>query len=113
MKTFVQPGEKFDFIVSGTAVVAGQGLQIGSMVGIVQNSAAVGKAAVLQLVGVHDAPKAASQAWTVGQKIYWDNTAKVFTNVVGTNLFVGNAFAAVAGGAGDTTGRVRLNGVSI
>lgn len=113
MKTFVQPGEKYDFTVAGTAVTAGQGLKVGALVGVIQNSAAVGERAVLVLVGVFDVAKPGSQAWTVGAKIYWDDTAKNFTTTVGTNTFVGHAWAAVGAGAGETTGRVRLHGASI
>jgi len=110
MKTFVQEGDKLDILSTG-ALAAGAGFQYGSMFGVAQNAVtAAGQALVLVTVGVFDVVKAASQAWTAGQKIYWDNTAKVFTNVVGTNLFVGHAVLAVAGGAGDTVGRVRLHG---
>lgn len=113
MKTFVQPGDKLDFTVTGTAVTAGQGLKVGALVGVVQNAAAIGKQSVLQLIGVMDVAKPGSQAWTVGAKIYWDDTAKNFTTTVGTNTFVGHAWAAVGAGAGETTGRVRFSGASI
>lgn len=110
MKTFIQPGEKYDFVVAGTAVTAGQGLLVGSMFGVVESTAAVGARSVLILQGVVDMAKAASQAWTVGQRIYWDSTAKVATNVSTSNTLIGVAWAAVGAGAGETTGRVRLNG---
>jgi len=45
-------------------------------------------------------------------KVYWDNTAKNFTTTVGSNTLVGVASEAVAGGAGDTIGKVRLDGVA-
>lgn len=110
MKTFVQLGDKVDVIATG-ALAAGAGAQFGSLFGIAQNTVtAAGEKLVLQTVGVVDMVKAASQAWTFGQKIYWDNTAKVATNVVATNLYIGHAMAAVAGGAGDVVGRVRLHG---
>ncbi|MCB1470839.1 MAG: DUF2190 family protein, partial [Rhizobiaceae bacterium] len=50
------------------------------------------------------------QAWTAGAKIYWDDTNKRTTNVATSNTLIGVATEAVAGGAGDTIGRVRLNG---
>lgn len=51
------------------------------------------------------APKAASQAWDVGDAIYWDAGNSVFTtdDASGANALVGYAMEPVAGGAGDTT----------
>ncbi len=62
------------------------------------------------LVGVFDLTKAGSQAWTVGSKIYWDDTNKRTTTVSTDNAAIGVATEAVASGAGDTVRRVRLNG---
>ncbi len=61
------------------------------------------------LVGVFDLTKVGSQAWTVGAKVYWDDTNKRTTSVATSNTLIGVATEAVAGGAGDTIGRVRLN----
>lgn len=63
-----------------------------------------------QLTGVVDMAKAASQAWTVGAKVYWDNTAKVATITATGNVLIGAAMLAVGNTAGETIGRVRLNG---
>ena len=52
----------------------------------------------------------ASQAWTAGAKIYWDNTAKRATNVASGNTLIGVAVLAVGSGADELGGRVRLNG---
>ena len=52
----------------------------------------------------------ASQAWTAGAKVYWDNTTKLVTNVASGNTLVGVAALAVGSGADETIGRVRLNG---
>jgi hypothetical protein len=62
------------------------------------------------LTGVFDLTKIGSQAWTVGAKVYWDDTNKRCTTVATDNTLIGVAVDAVAGGAGDTIGRVRLNG---
>ena len=61
------------------------------------------------LVGVFDITKVGSQAWTVGAKIYWDDTNKRCTTVATDNTLIGVAVEAVASGASDTIGRVRLN----
>ena len=57
-----------------------------------------------------DLAKVASQAWTAGAKVYWDNTAKRVTNVASGNTLVGVAVLAVGPGADEVVGRVRLNG---
>lgn len=51
---------------------------------------------------IKDAPKATGSAWVVGEKIYWDDTAKKFTDVSTSNTLCGYASAAAA--SGDTTG---------
>ena len=45
----------------------------------------------------------------MGNKIYWDDTAKQATKTVTSNTLIGIAIEAVDGGAGETIGRVRLN----
>jgi predicted RecA/RadA family phage recombinase len=109
MKGFVEAGDKLT-VIAAAAIASGAGLKVGSFVGVAQNSAAIGAPVTLQLQGVMKVAKAASQAWTVGQKIYWDDTAKNFTSTVGANTLVGAAFEAVAGGAGDIVGVVKLTG---
>lgn len=58
----------------------------------------------------YELKKIGSQAWAVGDRIYWDNTARQTTKVTTSNTLIGVATEAVAGGAGDVVGRVRLNG---
>ncbi|SDL37013.1 DUF2190 family protein [Paracoccus chinensis] len=109
MKNFIAVGNVIT-VVAPAAVTSGQGMLVGSMFGVAARDAASGAEVELNLTGVFDLPKAASQAWTVGQRVYWDSTAKVATNVVGTNTLIGVATIPVGGTAGETTGRVRLNG---
>lgn len=109
MKTFVQPGD----VVSVTApanVNAGAGVLVGSLFGLAVNTALSGAAVEIALRGVFDVLKAGSQAWAVGARVYWDDTAKNFTTTASTNKLVGIAMAAVGSGAGETTGRVLLTG---
>ena len=53
--------------------------------------------------------KAAIVGKPAGDKVYWDNTAKEVTKTATANTLIGAAIDAVGGGAGETTGRVRLN----
>jgi predicted RecA/RadA family phage recombinase len=110
MKNYIQPGD----VVGVTApanVVSGQGVAVGSLFGVVVADALSGAEMQIAVSGVFDLPKVGSQAWTVGALIYWNGTA--CTNVASTNKLIGSAVLAVGSGAGETTGRVRLNGAAI
>ena len=109
MKTFIQPGHTVT-LAAPYDVVSGDCLKVGAIVGVAANDARAGAEVEVMLTGVHDLAKAASQAWTVGAKIYWDDTNKVTTTTATSNTLIGVALLAVAGGASDTIGRVRLNG---
>jgi predicted RecA/RadA family phage recombinase len=109
MKNYVQPGNTLT-LNAPYAVTSGDGLLVSSIFGIASGTAALGEAVEAALVGVYDLKKVASQAWSVGDKVYWDNTNKEATKTATANTLIGVATEAVAGGAGDVIGRVRLNG---
>jgi predicted RecA/RadA family phage recombinase len=108
VKNFVQPGNTIT-LTAPYAVASGDGLLVGSIFGIATGTAALGESIETALVGVFDITKVGSQAWTVGSKVYWDNASKRCTTVATDNTLIGAATEVVAGGAGDTVGRVRLN----
>jgi len=108
MKNYVQPGNTIT-LTAPYAVVSGDGLLVGSVFGVAAGTAALGEAVEAALVGVFDLKKVASQAWAQGDKIYWDNTNKETTKTATSNTLIGVATEAVANGAGDVVGRVRLN----
>ena len=109
MKNYVQPGNTIT-LTAPYAVVSGDGLLVGSIFGIASRTAALGESVETALTGVFDITKIGSQGWTAGARIYWDDTNTRATNVATSNTLIGVATEAVAGGAGDTIGRVRLNG---
>ena len=108
MKNYVQPGNTLN-LTAPYAVTSGDGLLVGSIFGIASVDAALGEPVETALTGVFDLTKVGSQAWTVGAKVYWDDTNKRTTSVATSNTLIGVATEAVTGGAGDTIGRVRLN----
>jgi len=111
MKNFIGVGNRVT--LTATAVIAsGQPVLVGSLFGIAENASTIGEPLVLALNGIFDLTKTASQAWTVGQLIYWDVATSRVTNVVATNKLVGVAVLAVGAGPGETTGRVRLTAAS-
>ena len=109
MKNYVQPGATIT-LAAPYAVTSGDGLLVGSIFGVAAGDAASGATVEAALTGVFDLTKIGSQAWTLGAKVYWDDTNKRCTTVATDNTLIGVAVEAVAGGAGDTIGRVRLNG---
>ena len=109
MKNYIQPGGTIT-LAAPYDVTSGSCLKLGSIVGVAAGDALSGEEIEAVLTGIFELTKAASQAWTVGAKIYWDDTAKVTTTTATSNTLIGVAVEAVAGGAGDTLGKVRLNG---
>ena len=112
MKNFVAVGNALT-ITATADLASGQGLLVGSLFGVAAGNIANGAEGTLNLAGIYDLPKAASQAWTVGAKVYWDDTAKAVTTTSSGNALIGAAVLAVGGGAGETIGRVRLNGATV
>jgi predicted RecA/RadA family phage recombinase len=112
MKTYVQPGHTIT-LAAPYDVASGDGLLVGSVFGIASADAAESAPVATLVTGVVDLKKAASQAWAVGAKVYWDDTAKVATTTATDNTLIGVAVQAVGDGADETVGRVRLNGAFV
>jgi predicted RecA/RadA family phage recombinase len=109
MRTYVQPGHVVT-LLAPYDVASGDGLLVGSIFGVASGDALSGTEVETQLTGVVDLAKVASQSWTAGARVYWDNTARRVTNVASGNTLVGVAVLAVGSGAEEVVGRVRLNG---
>lgn len=107
MRNYVQRGENLT-LTAPYAVASGGGFLVGSIFAVASAAAANGATVVGVTEGVFDLDKATGEAWTVGQKIYWDNTAKKTTTTSTSNTLIGVATKAAATGA--TTGNVKLTG---
>ena len=95
---------------AGSALLSGAGVKIGVRIGIcLVDIAATSGVGSVALEGVFKVTKAASQAWTQGALVYWDDTNKNFTTTSSGNTLAGFAFEPVGSGAGETTGYVKLN----
>lgn len=105
MKNFVQSGVNVT-LTAPAALVAGQGFLVGALFAVASADAANGASVEGVTVGVFDLTKATGEAWTVGQKVYWDNTNRRVTTTASGNTLIGVALAVAASGA--TIGRVRL-----
>lgn len=87
---------------------SGEGALVGSIFGVCQTDALSGADVAMVRRGVFDLAKTSVQAWTVGAKIYWDDTNKVCTTSASGNTLVGAAAAAAANPS--STGSVLLDG---
>lgn len=107
MKNFIQDGDTLT-LVAPYALTAGQGLLDGATFGVAVNDAANGASVETRIEGVYRLTKAAGVAVTRGTLAYWDNAARVVTNVSAGNTKIGVFAASAVGGA--ATADVRLNG---
>ena len=105
-RNFVQPGDTLT-LTAPYDVASGGGVLVGVIFGVATIAAQTGSPVEAARFGVWDLPKAAGQSWVAfTTKLYWDNTNKVVTSTVGTNLLIGVAGATQA--SADTVGRVIL-----
>jgi len=110
MINYVEPGEIVELTAPSGGVVSGTAYLIGSLVVVATVTVAATLKFSALVTGVADLAKVSAQAWTEGAKIYWDNSAKLFTTTSGGNTLAGVA-AAVADNP-SSTGQVRLDGVA-
>lgn len=110
MENLVQEGKVMPFTAPSGGVTTGTPVLIGSLLVVPEASAAEGATFQGRAEGVFTLAKETSQAWTEGQKVYWDNGNSRCTTDAVDGMLVG--VAAAAAGSADTTGDVRLNGVA-
>jgi len=109
MNNFKQEGEVVT-VAAPYTVASGAGVLVGSLFGIATSAAASGADVEIKREGVFEHAKNSAEAWTVGAKVYWDNTAKVFTTTSTSNTLVG--VAAVAASNPSALGTVLLDGAT-
>ncbi|MFN3891996.1 MAG: DUF2190 family protein [Beijerinckiaceae bacterium] len=107
MKNYVQDGDLLT-VAAPYEVAAGAGCLVGSIFGVAAHAAASGADVEIATEGVFDLKKTSAQAWTVGARIYWDNTEKECTTTSSTHKLIGVAVKAADNPS--STGRVRLSG---
>jgi len=113
--TFVQAGECIDY-TPVSAVVAGQVVVQGSMIGVAKTPIAAAALGALAVKGIFDVVKANEQQ-ALGAALYWDADGDPYGGTAGTgcatttssgNTFIG--FVQAAAGATDETVRVLWSG---
>lgn len=106
-EAFYGPGDVLE-LTAPYIRTGGQGMLVGSLFAVCLQDLASGAAGSAKVSGEWTLDKTSAQAWTVGAKIYWDDTAKVCTTTSTSNTLIGVATAVAANPS--STGRVRLNG---
>src|ERR1041385_5929400 len=107
MKTFIQSGKSLTLTAPYNRL-SGEGALVGGIFGVAAVDVTSGDDAAFDLVGVFSLAKVGSQAWSVGDLIYWDNSSKYCTKTVGSNKAIGYCTEDVGSGAGETLGQVLL-----
>lgn len=105
-QNILNQGDIVDLVAPTGGTTAEKGVLIGTVVGIALSTAVAGATVSVAFSGVALVDKATGSAWTLGEKIYWDDTAKKFTDVSTSNTAAG--FATAAAASGDTTGYIKL-----
>lgn len=108
MKTFVANGNSLQLVAGAGGVVGGSIIAQGKIVGVVVADAAEGEQFTLSIVGAHAGlPKAAGEAWAVGDMLYLKADGTSLTKTAAGNTFAGYAYDAAQNA--DVTGSILLS----
>jgi len=109
-KNYYQDGATMDWHNgTGEAVVSGQPVIVGSIVGIAQHNIQDGGDGVLMMAGVFVLPKVAADTWPRGERLFLSKTGELTSKAKDgsdDNAFAGSAW--ITTNANDVEGRVRL-----
>ena len=108
MRNYIQRGENVTVPAAPYAVASGAGLLAGAIFGVAATNADLGAEVVIATEGVFTLPKTSALAIAFGDRIYWDDTAKVVNKTASGNTLIGAAVSAAANPSGFVD--VRLNG---
>ena len=98
-------------VTLGGTVTAGSMAKVGNHVGMYMNSGNNGDIVPFLIDGlIIGAPKVGSQAWSIGDMVYWDNDNTRFTKTDQPDLAIGCVVSAAGSGSGVLTGDLVLFG---
>jgi predicted RecA/RadA family phage recombinase len=92
---FIQPGECLDLAAPYNRV-SGEGALVGTIFGVATRDVASVDTIPFCVCGVWRLAKTAAQAWTVGQRIFWDDSNKRCDSDPTAGQLIGYATAAAA-----------------
>lgn len=116
MKNYKQEGEIQTLTCPATGVVSGDVYQVGQVIAIATVTVTAAEYTAGQTTfeglirGVVEVDKVASQAWAVGDPVYYDTSTAEFTKTAPDNRLAGWATKAVGSGATEETGEIYLDG---
>ncbi|MGH6865738.1 MAG: DUF2190 family protein [Methyloceanibacter sp.] len=111
VRNFVQPGDVITLIAPDGGVLSGQPFLVGNIFAIATTDATEGTTVEGALVGCFELSKASGDI-SAGDRLFWDDTAKVIKNESAAGLYpVGVAIVAAA--ADTPTVRARLDGIAV
>lgn len=103
---YIQEGDVLTLTAPYT-VTSGQGAQVGSQFAVALKDTTNATEGEFATSGVWSLAKTSAQAWTVGQKVYWDNGNKRCDSDGTVGILIGVATAVAANPS--STGNVKLN----
>jgi predicted RecA/RadA family phage recombinase len=102
-------GDSIDYTPTAD-VAAGDVVVQSELVGIAKQPIKAGQLGALAVAGVFDFPVTSLTGWAVGDRAYWDNTAKVATETQTGNKYLGKVVLVDSRpGSGSSYVRVRLS----
>lgn len=108
MKNFSHKGGVLS-LIAPRALLSGEAFMVGAIFAVAAVAAANGAAVEGVTHGVYALPKTSGQAWTVGARIYWDNTNYRCDTSSSAGTLIGAAAAPALSAA--TSGTVCLGGI--
>lgn len=113
MNNYQQRGEAIAWVNgTGVAVVAGQVVAVGNMIGVAVEDIAIAATGSVAVEGVFaDIPKVSAAVFVQGEKLIWDASAAEFDDSAATPAtgdITGGAIAWVAGANLETTCTIKL-----
>ncbi len=103
---FVQEGDILQ-LTPAAEVLSGKGYLFGAMFAVALADVVINTPGSFATEGVWDLPKTSGQAWTVGQKVYWDDTNKRCDTDGTVGILIGAAVEIAANPS--ASGIVKLN----
>ncbi|MCR4341634.1 MAG: DUF2190 family protein [Gemmatimonadaceae bacterium] len=109
-QNYVQPGRILTLAAPYDRLTSGLGAMIGSLFGVSMDTVLSGADGQFETEGVHNLLKTSAQAWTAGDKVYWNAGTKLCDNDPTTGRHIGTAVEAAANPT--ASGKVKLLGNS-
>lgn len=111
---YIGEGRSIPYTPSGSALSAGDVVDLGDFVGIAITDIADGQQGALAIEGEFyvDKKQSPAETWTLGEKLYWDAGTSCFTDTSAYSEAVAGVCSRAAGSS-DTKGYIKLTpGVS-